>query len=242
MSSPAPYTFKQLVSEIITALAASISERHGETPEQKADRFRLATQMILAFFPRDVVEIVLTSRVVLFHELTLDSARELLRGQTPPMQRSTRANIVALDRCFHANLGKLEHYQTRRSDGERDAAEDQRPPATPTQTAPEPSPARQSNARSDQPARSAPIRPSASTNWASDSQTLVPPPEAVAALARNEAALEALAANDPIAFAKAMGIENPSNDPAAAAAQWADLFTNLAETEELAKQEPIAAE
>jgi hypothetical protein len=219
-ASPDPSAFKQLISDIVTGLAKSIASRRGETPEQKLNRFRVATQMVLAFFPRDIVEMVLASRVVLFHEVTCDAAQEMLAGQTDPMRRATRGQIVAMDRCFQANLAKLEQYQARRADAERDVST-----ARPAQVA--------SAETASQP-------PAPDQTAAEETDTPITlPPRAVEAIRRNKQAQTALAAGDPIAFGKAMGIENPAVDLETAVTQWTEFLDALAEPD---APMPIAAE
>jgi hypothetical protein len=69
--------------------------------------------MIMSFAPRDVIEAMLASHCLMFHELIVNGAAEALRGDTDTPGRVARGNIVAHDKCFGNNPRYLERYQGR---------------------------------------------------------------------------------------------------------------------------------
>src|SRR4051812_2415894 len=113
MQPNARFGFKELLTHMVSDMARAVSERNGEGSEQKLARLEAATHMILGFFPRDVIEAMLAGHCVIFHELTVDSVRDTLRGEIDTMRAHTRSNIVALDKCFGNNLTRLERYRNR---------------------------------------------------------------------------------------------------------------------------------
>jgi hypothetical protein len=100
-----------LLRHIIGDVSLAISERDGETRQQQQERHQATVRAVLAFRPRDAIEAMLASRCVMFHELSLDSARRTLKGEEDSTHRSTRGNLVALDRAFGANLTRLLRYR-----------------------------------------------------------------------------------------------------------------------------------
>jgi hypothetical protein len=114
MDTTPPLTPADLFAHVIAEMVRSISDRPGETKEQCFIRTQLATRMILGLGPRDIPEAMLAGQAVMFHALTTDSVHRWLRGETEAARRGAGAQIVALNRMFHQNLNKLDHYQERR--------------------------------------------------------------------------------------------------------------------------------
>jgi hypothetical protein len=195
MDPQTPFGFKDLLTHIVSDMARAISERMGETSQHQFTRTQAAAHMIMGFLPRDAIEAVLAGHCVMFHEVMTDSIRDTLRGEMDSYRRATRNNIVALDKCFGNNLERLERYQARPAQGRRDE-----PDALPvdaigeveiTERTPRPEP--------QSPPRAAKKPP-----------TFQPSPEAIAACRANQAAMIALQSGDHAAFARAMGIDEPS--------------------------------
>jgi hypothetical protein len=123
MDTQSSFGFKELLSHLIGDMAKAIAERAGETVEQQFARSQAAVHTIMAFTPRDAIEVMIAGHCVMFHELIVDSVRDTMRDNAKAAQRGARSNIVAMDKAFGDNLERLERYQARRAEGRRDVAE-----------------------------------------------------------------------------------------------------------------------
>ena len=139
MDTSAAFGFRELFNHVIGDMAKAVSERNGETKQQQSARAQAVVRMIMGFLPRDVIEAMLAGHCVMFHEVMTDSVRDTLRGELDTMRRATRATIVAMNKAFGNNLARLERYQNRPSEGQRDTLDEARgeaataaPPAQPT--------------------------------------------------------------------------------------------------------------
>jgi hypothetical protein len=226
MDAQPAFGFKQLFTHIVGDMARAISERVGETSQQQFTRTQAAVQMIMGFMPRDVMEAMVAGHCVMFHELMTDSFRNTMRGEMDSHRRATRNNIIAQDKCFGVNLARLERYQARPSQGRRDA-----PDALPAEATieaeitdlaprpPMPEPARKQARPVQTPTAAAPETPAADQPTAEATAIFHPSPEAIAACMANPEAMAALDAGDPDAFARALGIDQPSEAYLTAAAR-----------------------
>ena len=124
--------FTETISHLVGEMARAVCVRAGESQHQMLFRLQVATQMILGLHPRDVIETMLAGHCVMLHEIMTDDVRMSLSGQPDDERRATRAAVVAEVRAFNANLGRLQRYQTRLSQGQRDA------PTKPAAAGPEP--------------------------------------------------------------------------------------------------------
>jgi hypothetical protein len=217
------FGFTELFTHALGATAKALCERNGETREHQFARTQAAVTMIMGFLPRDAIEAILAGHCVMFHELMLASTHDTLSGEVGTTRRATRSGIVAMDKCFHANLSVLERYQMRNAQGRRDApaAEDQDqamaapPDAASTTEGPAWTP--EGDAAADAPDARPPAEPRATRRF-------TPTPEAVAACLANKAAMAALNAGDAAGFARAMGVELPNEAYLAAAAMPGSPF------------------
>jgi hypothetical protein len=123
MDTQPAFGFRDLFAHVVGDIAKAICEREGETKQQQYARSEAAAHMVMGFLPRDVIETILAGRCVMFHELTVDSVRETLRGESDATRRATRGSIVAMDKAFANNLKLLEHYQKRPAMDRRDETE-----------------------------------------------------------------------------------------------------------------------
>jgi hypothetical protein len=236
MDATSAFTFKDLFTFLAGDMAKAICERNGETQTQKMTRTQAAAQMIVGFMPRDVIEVMLAGHCMMFHELMVDSVHHTLAGEMDATRRATRSGIVAMDKCFGNNLTRLEGYRLRHAEGEREV-----PAVAPGKMAIEElaaasvtpltdSPTAQARARTEvgatgavetrtRPARSRPDPFGASSPIGGQAS-----PEAIAACRANPAAMAALDAGDAEAFARAMGIDMPSEHYLTAAGGEGSMF------------------
>jgi hypothetical protein len=156
------FGFKEVLGHVIGDMAKAVSVRNGESKQQQLLRLQIATRMILSLCPRDVLEALLAGHAVMLHAVMTDSIHDTLEGQIDTMRRATRANIVGMNKAFHMNVDKLEHYQQRPSQGTREAAEAARTAAVQAAAeAPSPDNAPRPQAQAAQPSAAAPSVPQA---------------------------------------------------------------------------------
>jgi len=120
MDIQSPMTRHDTLAHVVGDTARSLSERRGEPEQRRAERTRSATGMIMAFRPADVIEAMIASHCVMFHELIVDSVHNTLSGEDPAARRPAQSNIVAMDKAFGNNLARLEAYRTRRAEASPD--------------------------------------------------------------------------------------------------------------------------
>jgi hypothetical protein len=222
------FGFKELFTHVISEMAKALCERPEESRQLQITRIQAATHMILGMRPRDVIEAMLAGHAVMFHALITDSIRDTLQGQIAEMRRGTRINIVSLNKAFHMNLVRFEQYQARPSQGSRDGGAQGQTAGTPDLIRTQPGTAQPQpiRAQSAQPSRAAaaPIQrppfqpPPAQTPPvrtpleypAGLPNAFVPSAADIAACQANPAAMAALEAKDFERFARAMGVDAPS--------------------------------
>ena len=202
--------FTQVLTHIAGDIAKAVSERSGETPRQRNARSEAAVYMVLGFLPRDVIEAMVGGHCVLLHELMVDSVRHTLTGEMATTRRATRGGIVAMDKAFGANLTRLEHYRQRPLVGVGDEAPKDVPDCVPMDVAAADAPV---DALADVAVEGSEAAMPVEANALSKPETsvpLAPTAAAIAACRANPEAMAALDAGDPERFARAMGIEQPS--------------------------------
>ena len=230
METQPEFGFKELAAYVVGDMAKAVSERVGETREQQAVRSQAAAYMVMGLMPRDVIETLLAGHCMMFHELTVDSIRNTLRGEADKVRGTSRSSIVTMNKTFDHCLARLEYYQTRPSQGRRDVPETAAAKALDAAgsgdgaTRPEGS----GEVRKPDPRAAAPVaeagdvaagtRPDAAASETEEMAVFHPSAEAIAACRANPEAMAALDACDPARFARAMGVEQPSTAYIAAAA------------------------
>jgi hypothetical protein len=90
-----------------------VCERPGDTADQRAGRSGEVFHSVLAFQPRDPVEIMFAGMAVTHGYLALDSMRDVFRGQEDRLKARTKSTIVALDRQMFGYLRELRLARTR---------------------------------------------------------------------------------------------------------------------------------
>jgi hypothetical protein len=103
---------KDVIASIVGQVSAAVSQRAGESRQRQDDRARAATDVIMAFQPRDAIEAILASHCLMFHELIVADVHRTLCGEDLATQRATRSGIVAMDKAFGANLIRLKQRRT----------------------------------------------------------------------------------------------------------------------------------
>jgi len=204
MNALPAFGFKELFAHIVGDIAKAVCERNGETRLQQIDRSQAAVHTIMGFLPRDVIEAMLAGHCVMFHEMMVASVLDTLRGELDTMRRATRSSIVAMDKAFANNLSRLEHYQLRPSEGSRDEA-DARPDTAVEVPDSRPAPVPDAELPSETPLGTVETDDAGVT-----SLVFTPSAETIALCRANPDAMAALEAGDPERFARAMGVDLPS--------------------------------
>lgn len=130
---PVPHSIAQdMLGEIVYAIA----DRPGQTEAHREALARGVVHSVMAFEPRDAVEIMLAGVTVAHFHLILDSTHDALRGQVLHSQKlQTKSGIVALDRRMAGLMKELRDARVRPMD--ETAAARQAAPARPTAATPE---------------------------------------------------------------------------------------------------------
>ena len=241
MDSKPAFTLHDLFTFVIGDMAKAIAECDGENPERQFARSQAAAHLILGFLPRDGIEAMLAGHCVMLHAVLTANVHTTLRGDADPKRRGPRSNVSGLNKAFNETLDRLERYQQRPSEGSRAAPEatptpDEAgsPPAGLTEPPQQPGTApaalnraarRQAaraeiraaaaSSRAAGSARKSPVQAAPLAGWAA--RTGAPSPAAIAACQANPNAMAALHSGDAAGFARAMGIDHPSEAFLAAA-------------------------
>jgi hypothetical protein len=247
MDTQPEFGFRELFTHLLGDMAKAMSQRAGEPKERHFARTQAATHTILAFSPRDSIELMIAGHCVMFHEMIVDSVGDTLRGEADPAHRAARGTIAAMDKAFGNNLERLERYQRRRPEGQRDASVEAAAPTVGTtdigtlakaevrpletgdasapggEAAPRASHAPENGGAGDHADGSEPAdwRERSSPNGAAP---YVPTRETIAACGANPTAMAALNSGDAAGFARAMGVTVPNKGFLAAAAEEGSPF------------------
>jgi hypothetical protein len=199
--------FLDTLTHVVGGVARAVCQRVGEEQQQQQQigRTQAAAHTIMEFQPRDSVEAMIAGHCVMFHEMIVESVHFTLSRELEGTGRSTRTNIIAMDKAFGNNLTRLVQYRAGLGDGKK--------PAKPVDAI----------AETDVADRVRRHRPESTPPAASPRQPAqTPSPETIAACQANPEAMAAINAGDPARFARAMGVNQPSDAYlAAAAAQMA---------------------
>jgi hypothetical protein len=124
-----PFAIANLVAPALEGIVRAIAGRGGQTPEDQQAKADQTLVHILAFHPRDVVELTLAGQVVLFNEALADSARDLLHGMDGKAKPRAISGLISMGRLLQGHLDRLEQ----RGNQPHRAASDQPEPEQPQQ-------------------------------------------------------------------------------------------------------------
>ena len=112
---PAPSSVAQyMVGECVQALR----DRPGDTLARREARAAAVAEEMMAFQPRDPVEIMLAGMVVTHAALVLDTARDAVAEAAGTVKNRTKSLVVSLDRVMLGFLRELRLARTRPMAGE----------------------------------------------------------------------------------------------------------------------------
>jgi hypothetical protein len=115
--------------DMLRGLVQSICDRPGQSKAQRDTRSTEVIHTVLAFQPRDPVELMFASMIVAHFHLVLHSAHEAFLESPEDLKPTTRAGIVALDRAMIGFVKELRVARIRPAAG-ADATASAAEPAT----------------------------------------------------------------------------------------------------------------
>ena len=103
-----PHLLPQSVAQyMMQGLVEALCGRPGETPARRDARAHAVAHEVMAFQPRDPVEIMLAGMVVTHAALILDTARDVMGEAAGTVRARTKALVVSLDRAMMGFLKEL---------------------------------------------------------------------------------------------------------------------------------------
>lgn len=123
--------------DMLRDMVEVICDRPGDTQAQHDARSRDVVHSVLAFEPRDPVEMMFAGMVVTHYQLILHSAREAFGERPEDLRARTKSGIVALDRSMVGFVKELRTAQTRPMEGAAEAAQPDAPAAEAVKPTPE---------------------------------------------------------------------------------------------------------
>lgn len=141
---------KAVAQDMLQGVVRAICDRPGETKAQRDALTHDVVHSVMAFEPRDPVEIMLAGMAVTHFHLILDSAHDVFAEQPENLKVKTKSGVVALDRSMVGFLKELRTAQTRPMEGAAEAARHEAP-AEPEASRP-PKPEAEAEARQQEPA------------------------------------------------------------------------------------------
>lgn len=116
MHTNSGFTMMNVMGEIRRKVVEAVADRPEDTSASRFVRQAATVLTLTAFLPRDPVEAMLAGHCVVFDNLLLDSARDILHGQPIEMKLRTRNQSLAFGKQFLAQIEKFEQRQSRLTD------------------------------------------------------------------------------------------------------------------------------
>jgi hypothetical protein len=112
--TPEPdFGFEQTAKELILGIVDTVADIPGLTKEQRFLKRQTTVSSVMAFRPRDPLQIMLAGHCVIYDAMLRDGARDLLRGQPEEISLRTRPTNLASGRMFLTTLHALVRMQDR---------------------------------------------------------------------------------------------------------------------------------
>jgi hypothetical protein len=107
------FGFEQTAKELILGIVDTVADIPGLTKEQRFLKRQTTVSSVMAFRPRDPLQIMLAGHCVIYDAMLRDGARDLLRGQPEDISLRTRPTNLASGRMFLTTLHALVRLQDR---------------------------------------------------------------------------------------------------------------------------------
>jgi hypothetical protein len=146
MQHPPAFGYTQIAQEMMRGLLDTVSDRQDLSEKRKDSLRQTAVCTVMAYNPRDPLEVMVASQSVVYDQIVHDGARDLLRGQAELIKLRARPSILAAGKTFLAAMEmvlKLQHRPEHTLAFARPLAETQPAPApamAPAAAPPDPTP------------------------------------------------------------------------------------------------------
>lgn len=111
--SPGALPNPMVIAACLDGIVHALSDRPGLPEAQRLASARAAMTLILSFFPRDAIQLMLAGQAVLFNALAADGARDLLRGMADTLKPRAQSNVINMARVTQKHLETLIRLQAR---------------------------------------------------------------------------------------------------------------------------------
>ena len=106
-------TFPDLVECVVNDVVEALTNRPEITQARRDVVTRMVRAMMMGLCPGDVMQLMVASKAVLFHALTIDAVRDLPHDGDGTMKFRAQSVATALDRTTTKNLEMLTRLQSR---------------------------------------------------------------------------------------------------------------------------------
>jgi len=130
----------RIAQDILLGLVDAICDRPGETPARRDNRSTEVVHSVLAFQPRDAVEMMFAGMVVTHYHLITHTAHEVFAVRRDDPRGPSNSGIVALDRALVGFVKELRTAQIRPVEGAIAAVEPATRPASAVAVQSQPAP------------------------------------------------------------------------------------------------------
>jgi hypothetical protein len=113
MRTNSNFGFEQIAAELMRGLIAAVADKPFPTPERKAAAQQTVVCTVMAYQPRDPIEMMMAGQCVVYDHLLLDGARDMLRGQMDEHKIRTRPGVLASGKMFLQTMAMLTRIQAR---------------------------------------------------------------------------------------------------------------------------------
>lgn len=103
-----PFHLANLIVPTLDGIVRALSDGGIQTEAERLAKANAALTAILAFLPRDVIEMTLAGQTILFNELLADGAHDVLGGMVDAVKRRSHANLLSMGRVVQGHLDRLE--------------------------------------------------------------------------------------------------------------------------------------
>lgn len=110
------FGFEQVADAIIRDVVNTVADLPGLSPEQHGARSQATFRAVMAFQPRDAVEVMLAGQCVIYDHLLHDDVRDARRGGAEDRKLHGLQGTLAIGRVFLATFHTLQRRQKRRED------------------------------------------------------------------------------------------------------------------------------
>ena len=121
-----PFELTNLVTPALGGIVLALTERGGQSEAARRDKADAVMSLILAFQPRDAIDMTLAGQTVLYNELLADGARDVFRGMADTTKQRSLTILANMGRLMQGHVDRLERrggqpYRTEAATSEAEA-------------------------------------------------------------------------------------------------------------------------